>query len=172
MRKVVLFIATSLDGYIAGSDGDTSWLFTGGDFGYSKFYDSIDTTLMGYNTYYFVKQFGTFPYPDKKNYVFTRKEREPDGNPVTFVMGDIAQFVAKLKYQEGNNIYLVGGGQVNSVLLNAELIDEMIISVHPIALGQGIPLFKDRSLRTLQFQLTAHEVFERGLVQLTYSKSK
>ncbi|MBA7546179.1 IS1595 family transposase ISCac2 [subsurface metagenome] len=168
MRKIVLFIATSIDGFIAGKDGDTDWLFTDGDFGYKEFYDSIDTTLMGYNTYFFIKQFEQFPYPDKKNYVFSRRHREPDGSPVEIVFSDVVEFARNLREQEGKNIWLVGGSQINSILLNAGLIDQMIISMHPIALGQGIKLFSAESLEKLQLKLINHKVFERGLVQLTY----
>jgi dihydrofolate reductase len=169
MRNVVLYIATSLDGFIAGSDGDTDWLFTDGDFGYAEFYDSIDTILMGHNTYRFLLQFDVFPYPDKKNYVFTRTERLNDHNPVKFITGNVPGFVSQLKKEEGNNIWLVGGGQINSILLNENLIDEMIISVHPVILGQGIPLFKERSLNNLPFKLIQNKVFDKGLVQLKYS---
>jgi len=172
MRKIVLFIATSLDGFIAGKDGNTDWLYTDGDFGYNAFYKSIDTTLMGYNTYFFVRHFPEFPYPDKKNFVFTRKQRISDGNPIEFVMGDVVEFTRKLKKNAGENIWLVGGGQINSILLNADLIDQMIISIHPVALGQGIKLFRDESLKKLRFNLINHEVFERGLVQLTYENKQ
>ena len=123
---------------------------------------------MGYNTYYFIKHFPTFPYPDKKNYVFSRKKRLPDENPVEFVLGDVVEFTRKLRKSDGKNIWLVGGSQINSLLLNANLIDQMIISIHPVALGNGIKLFKDESLSKFQFRLVRHEVFERGLVQLTY----
>ena len=168
MRKIVLFIATSLDGFIAGKNGDTEWLFTDGDFGYKEFYNSIDTTIMGYNTYFFISQFEKFPYPDKKNYVFSRSNREPDGNPVEIVFSDVVEFARNLREQEGKNIWLVGGSQINSILIHAGLIDQMIISIHPIALGQGIKLFKEEDLHNLQFKLVNHQVFERGLVQLTY----
>ena len=168
MRKIVLFIATSIDGYIAGKDGNTDWLFTDGDFGYSEFYNSVDTVIMGYNTYSFIKQFSQYPYPDKKNFVFSRTRRKADGNPVELIFGDVISFIKKLKKQAGKNIWLVGGGKINSLLLNANLIDQMIISIHPIALGQGIKLFKDESLKKLHFNLISHKVFERGLVQLIY----
>ena len=168
MRKIVLFVATSIDGFIAGKNGNTDWLFTEGDFGYQAFYSSIDTTIMGYNTYYFIRHFAEFPYPDKKNYVFSRKKRIPDENPVEFVFGDVVDFTRSLKESKGKNIWLVGGGQINSLLLNANLIDQMIISIHPTALGEGIKLFKDESLKNFNFTLVKHEVFERGLVQLTY----
>jgi len=168
MRKIVLFIATSIDGFIAGKNGDTNWLYTDGDFGYKEFYDSIDTTIMGYNTYFFIKQFEQFPYPDKKNYVFSRSNREPDGNPIEIIFSDVVEFTRELRSQKGRNIWLVGGSQINSMLINVGLIDEMIISIHPVALGQGIKLFKEEDLRNFQFKLVKHQVFERGLVQLTY----
>ena len=76
MRKIVLFIATSIDGFIAGKNGNTDWLYTDGDFGYKEFYSSVDTVLMGYNTYYYIKHFPKYPYPDKKNYVFSRQKRK------------------------------------------------------------------------------------------------
>jgi dihydrofolate reductase len=168
MRKVVLFIATSIDGFIAGKDGNTDWLFTDGDFGYQGFYNSIDTTLMGFNTYEFVRHFPEFPYPTKKNYVFSRQQRPADSNPVEFVFDDAVSFIKKLKAEEGKNIWLVGGGKMNSLLLNENLIDQMIISIHPVALGQGIKLFPDESMNLLQFRLVKHELFDRGLMQITY----
>ncbi len=168
MRKIVLFIATSIDGFIAGKDGNTDWLYTDGDFGYSDFYNSVDTVIMGYNTYYYIKHFRPYPYADKKNYVFSRRLRESESNPIEFVFGDVVEFTKKLKKQPGKNIWLVGGSKINSLLFNANLIDQMILSIHPVALGQGIKLFKDTSLEKLQFNLIDHKVFERGLVQLTY----
>lgn len=168
MRKIVLFIATSIDGFIAGKNGNTDWLYTDGDFGYKEFYSSVDTVIMGYNTYYYIKNFPKYPYPDKKNYVFSRQKRKPDKNPVEFCFGDVAGFTRKLKKQTGKNIWLVGGSKINSILLNEGLIDQMIISVHPVALGQGVKLFRDESLKKFHFNLIGHKVFERGLVQLTY----
>jgi dihydrofolate reductase len=168
MRKIVLFIATSIDGFIAGKDGNTDWLYTDGDFGYREFYNSIDTTIMGYNTYFYIRQFDEFPYPDKKNYVFSRSNREPDSNPVEIVFSDVVEFVRNLRDQPGKNIWLVGGSQINSLLLDAGLIDRMIVSIHPVALAQGIKLFKEDDLENLRFKLVKHQVFERGLVQLTY----
>ncbi|MGD2035459.1 MAG: dihydrofolate reductase family protein, partial [Bacteroidales bacterium] len=156
------------DGFIAGKDGNTDWLYTDGDFGYREFYNSIDTTIMGYNTYFYIRQFDEFPYPDKKNYVFSRSNREPDSNPVEIVFSDVVEFVRNLRDQPGKNIWLVGGSQINSLLLDAGLIDRMIVSIHPVALAQGIKLFKEDDLENLRFKLVKHQVFERGLVQLTY----
>jgi dihydrofolate reductase len=127
MGKLRLYIAASLDGYIAGPNGEIDWLDAGGDldYGYTDFYASIDTTLMGNSTYQLTLSVPEFPYPDKTNYVFTRKARPPDTEHARFVSGDIGGFVRSLKEEPGGDIWLVGGGQVNTVMLNEGLIDEV-----------------------------------------------
>ena len=112
MRKLKLYIATSLDGYIAGPNGEIDWLDIGGDadHGYQEFYASIDTTLMGNSTYPLTLTV-EFPYPDKTNYFFTKGTPPQDTAHVQFVSGDIAAFVRSLKEQPGKDIWLVGGGQ-------------------------------------------------------------
>jgi dihydrofolate reductase len=167
MRPVKLFIATSLDGFIADKNGGIDWLFTDQDYGYADFYAAIDTTLTGYKTYADMLGFGEFPFRGKTNYVFSRHHHQADDNPVTFISADIAAFVQQLKQQPGKDIWLVGGGQINEVLLQAGLIDELIISIHPIMLGEGRPLFAGRTERQ-DFTLTGTRAFETGLVQLNY----
>lgn len=170
-RKVILFIATSLDGFIARKNGGIDWLYTDGDYGYEKFYASIDTTLTGGKTYRQALTFGGFPYPGKTNYVFTRTKPQGDRNPVTFISSDIVQFVRSLKHENGKHIWLVGGGEINTILLNAGLIDEMVISIHPVILGDGVPLFRGMP-RTTWFRLSDQRVFEGGLLQVTYEKNR
>ena len=167
MRKVKLFIATSLDGFIADKNGGIDWLFTDQDYGYADFYASIDTTLTGYKTYEDILGFGEFPYPGKTNYVFSRQHQQAGHNPVTFIATDIAGFVRQLKQQPGQDIWLVGGGQINEVLLQAGLIDVLIVSIHPVVLGEGRPLFAGHA-GMQDFKLMASKDFESGLVQLTY----
>ena len=167
MRKVILFIATSLDGYIARKDGAIDWLFTDGDYGYQEFYQSIDTTLTGNATYQQTLTFAEFPYPGKTNYVFTRNPNQASNDQVTFVSSDISDFVHQLKQQNGKDIWLVGGGQINTILLNAGLIDEMIVSIHPIILGDGIALFVGQP-REKKMTLVAVKSFDSGLIQLHY----
>jgi dihydrofolate reductase len=167
MREIVLFSASSLDGYIARKNGDIDWLFTDGDYGYQDFYDSIDTTLTGHNTYKQVQYFDEFPYPNKTNYIFGKQTNLEDENPVIFVSEDIINFVTLLKRERGKRIWLVGGGKLNATLWNADLIDEIILSVHPTVLGEGIPLFagapKEKALRLKQTQS-----FDSGLLQIIY----
>lgn len=167
MRKVVLFIATSLDGYIARTSGDIGWLFTDQDYGYTDFLASIDTIIMGRRTYEQALSFGEYPYKDKQGFVFSRTHKEEKDEHVTFISGDIAGFVEGLKRDTGKNIWLVGGSQVIHSCMGHDLIDEFIISVHPIILGDGIPLFRaplpERKLNFLHCR-----TFDTGLVQLTY----
>ncbi len=173
MRKLILYIATSIDGCIARPDGDVKWLedpdfmIKGEDFGYQAFIDTIDTTLMGGETYKAILGFGVpWPYPDQKNYVFTRSDY-PANDHVTFIKEDIADFVKDLKQQKGKDIWLVGGGKINAIMIEAGLIDEMIISIMPITLGEGIALFS-KVAHEEKFKLKSHKAYASGVVQLTY----
>ncbi len=166
MRKLKLYIATSLDGYIAGPNGEIDWLNVGGDadYGYQEFYSSIDTTLMGNSTYPLTLAGDKFPHPDKTNYVFTKGTPPQDTVHVRFVSGDIAAFVRSLKVQPGKDIWLVGGGQINTVMLNANLIGEMILTVFPLVLGEGVPLFASVATRH-PFKTVSCQTYDTGLIQ-------
>ncbi|SCW52856.1 Dihydrofolate reductase [Paenibacillus tianmuensis] len=145
-RPVVLYIATTLDGYIARQNGEIDWLYEvegEGDNGYSEFIQTIDTVLMGNKTYEHTFELADeFPYSDKKCYVFSRSEKEPSPY-VTFVTEDVPGFVEKLKEQEGSKIWIVGGAEILDVLLKRKLVDEFIIAITPTILGKGRPLFKE-----------------------------
>jgi len=145
MRKLILYIAVSLDGFIAGEGESLSWLDRvegQGDNGYEAFYAKVDTILMGRKTYDWIMAHAEFPYAGKDCFVFTHafRENRPD---VTFVSGDAVSFAANLKEQPGTDIWLVGGGSLLRPLLDAGLVDEMILTVAPVVLGKGIPLFQN-----------------------------
>jgi len=167
MRKLILFIATSLDGYIAGPNGEIDWLFTNQDYGYSEFYATIDTVVMGRKTYEVSRSFGAYPYPETRAFVFSRTRDGERDDHATFVSGDISRFVKTLKFQPGRNIWLVGGGEIIRPLLQDDLIDEFRIFVHPIVLGTGVPLFPP-PLSTKTLRLRDTHAFESGLVRLGY----
>jgi len=168
MRKVVLFIATSIDGFIAGPDEEIDWLFTDQDYGYTEFYNSIDTTLMGYKTYKLCESFPEFPYPDKENFVFTRDASRKDTKYVKFVSSDIEGFVSELKAAVGKkDIMLVGGGQINNLLVRADLIDEIVHSIIPVVLGKGIPLFGNEPV-IKKFKTAGVKTYDSGLIQMKF----
>lgn len=146
-RKLILYIATSLDGYIATEDDSLEWLFKiegKGDNGYSEFYKTVDTILIGRRTYDWVidKEKGEFPYKNKKCYVFSKSISGKNEN-VEFINCDIVEFTNKLKEETGGNIWIVGGGNLLHFFIKERLVDEFIITVAPTLIGRGIPLFKE-----------------------------
>ena len=159
----------SLDGYIAGSDHNLDWLFDNDNYGYIPFYKSISTTLMGNGTYRLVLSFGEFPYKDKENFVFTRNAAKQNDHNVSFISGDIIDFVKKLKNRKDKDIWLIGGSEINTLFLKEDLIDEMIISIHPVILGKGIPLFRDIG-HSRQFEIINFKEYKSGLIQITYKR--
>ena len=177
MRKISLFIATSLDGYIAKPDNDLSFLRLiekeGEDYGYAEFTNTIDTLIVGRRTYdYVLEEIGPSHYDNGQRdvYVITRTERPQIGRTI-FYTGDITELVKRLKSGKGKNIYCDGGAEIINELLKHDLIDEFIISVIPVLLGDGIKLFKDgRPEQRLEF-ITA-KTFETGLIQLYYRRKK
>ncbi|WML52125.1 dihydrofolate reductase family protein [Neobacillus sp. PS3-12] len=145
-RKIVLFIAQSLDGYIATKEDSLDWLFKvegEGDNGYSEFFETIDTILIGKRTYDWIMRYekGQFPYQDKDCYVFSRSLLE-DTNDVKFVNQDVVNFTKNLKKEEGKNIWIVGGGDLLHTFFKEKLVDELILTIAPTIIGEGIPLFK------------------------------
>lgn len=176
MRKLILYIAASIDGYIARENGDLNWLdlppnHEKSDYNYNKLIDSVDTTFMGNSTYkWLIAQNIIDPYPGKKNYVFSNSV-QPKSEFVEFINEDPAKFYKKIIRENGQNIWLVGGGKLNSVFLKENLIDEIILSIAPVVIGNGIKLFKEiNSDFLLQFQLEKSETYKSGFVQITYKK--
>jgi dihydrofolate reductase len=171
VRKVKLFIASSLDGYIARKDGSIDWLYSDDDYGFAQFYDLVDTILMGRRTYDKASELapGGYHHKDKKSYVFTQtasgRKREKDQN-VHFI-ANVIEFAKELIRSPGKDIWLVGGADIISIFLNAELLDEIILSIHPIILGNGIPLFKNLQGQT-NLKLIKSIPYENGLMQLYY----
>ena len=171
MRKLILYIAASIDNYIARPDGDVEWLnaaelrLPGEDYGYADFYQAVDTTLMGNRTYQVIQGFDVpFPYPDKTNYVFTRSDIRAGNSDVTFVAGDVAAFVRTLKEKPGRDIWLIGGGQINTLLLEQGLIDRIILTLIPVLLGEGIPLFHGKHAET-SFNAVSGRMYDNGVVK-------
>ena len=173
MPRIKLYIATSLDGFIARENGSIDWLTKyennpETDYGYSEFYASIGKVLMGRKTYEQALGFGEWPYREKKSYVFTRqKESIRRENNVEFISEDIGEFVRQLKRNTEEDIWLVGGSQIIKVFFEENLVQDLIVFVVPIILGSGIPLF-DHIGKEIGFRTGRVERYENGLVKLEY----
>lgn len=175
MRKLSVFIATSLDGYIAKPNDDLSFLKLvekeGEDYGYAEFTAGIDIIILGRRTYdYVLKEIGSSHYDNGQRdiYVITRTERPRVGR-TTFYTGSLTDLVQRLKSKSGKNIYCDGGAEIINELLKHDLIDELIISVIPVLVGNGIRLFQDnRPEQELEF--VRAKSFDTGLTQLHYRR--
>lgn len=172
LKKVVLFIATSLDGFIARPDGGIDWLFSDADYGYAAFFDSIDTVVMGRKTYELSLSFGPpYVYQGKTSYVFSRTRAGAKDENAEFIAGSPKDFIRSLQAHAGKDIWLVGGAELVRDFLVDDLIDEFIISIHPVILGSGIPLFPAPG-HELSLTLKDSISFESGLVQLRYDRTR
>jgi len=176
-RKVILYIASSLDGFIARKDGKIDWLpgsddsengsaESKEDYGYNHLIDGVDTLLMGRKTYEQVLGFGDWPYSGKKSYVCTSKKLKEDEN--VEYCSDAVKLVNDLKKNEGKDIWLIGGAGLNGSLLNEGLVDEIILTVIPVLIGSGIGLFSNVK-KDAKLKLVDSKEFENGMVQLKYS---
>lgn len=177
MRKLSLFIAISLDGYIAKPNDDLSFLKIvekeGEDYGYAKFIDTIDTLIIGRKTYeYVLREIGPSHYDNEQRdvYVITRTNR-PNVGRTTFYTENLTELVQLLKSKNGKNIYCDGGAEIINELLKTDLIDEFIISIVPIFVGNGTRLFKDGRPEQL-LELISAKTFDTGVTQLHYRRKK
>lgn len=168
MRKIILFIASSLDGYIAKNNGSVDWLPVNCSSGYDEFYKSIDTVIMGQKTYDQILTFGAYPYKDKKSYVLTRNDSL--GNDDVEFVNNVEKLTKKLLADPGFDVWLVGGAEIITTFMNLGLIDEIILSIMPAVLGSGISLFTNVQKET-KFQLIKTTEYD-ALVELHYQVLK
>jgi dihydrofolate reductase len=171
-RRVIVHIATSADGYIARPDGEIEWLTSRpapkGFYGMNAFMQSIDTMLMGRKTYEVGLAMGGQFDPNSRTIVFSR-QTPPAAVPlgVDFMNGPIGPFMDHLRAQPGKDIWLMGGGELIASFLDAQAIDEFVISVVPVFIGDGIPLIARRH-RHVPLVLRSTDRFGDGVVQLRY----
>lgn len=173
MRTVRYNVAASLDGYIAGPNGEYDWIpeDPGVDFG--ALFANVDTVLMGRRTYELVLQSEMLPWErGTRVYVFSRTMRPEDHPDVTVVADDVGGVVARLREEEGTGeIWLFGGGDFFSSVLAEGLVDTVEITIVPILLGGGVPLLGPGAPRTL-LTLTGTHTYPSGMVALTYAVSR
>jgi dihydrofolate reductase len=163
-----VYIAISLDGYIARPDGGLDWLSSfeqsGEDYGYKAFFSSVDVLVIGRKTYDVVLGFEKWPYEDKRCVVVTHTPRQA-AHGETFHAGPLPALVDRLGGEGARRIYVDGGALIRGFLA-ADLIDDVTLSVIPVLLGAGIPLFGGVERR---MKLVSHRSFPSGLVQLCYN---
>ena len=173
MRKIVLFIAMSLDGYIADKNGGVDWL-TGQDEQeegmdtYSEFIKDVDTVVMGGNTYHqIVTELSPeeWVYADLTSYVITHREL-PSADKIIFTKKQPCDIVSELRLKQGKKIWICGGANIVQQLMEADLIDEYYISVIPTILGSGIRLFGTIP-RDIKLKLTDIQTYN-GITDLIY----
>jgi dihydrofolate reductase len=176
MKKIKLYIAASLDGYIARPDGNLDWLTkypmpTGTEYGYKDLMDSVDTIIMGGKTYRAVLDMDfEWPYSGKTCYIVSRRDTNlTPTEDVKFITENIVETIAELKERDGKDIWLVGGGQLVTLLLNHDLVDEMQICFIPVILGDGIPLFPKQPKES-NWELTGHTAYDSGILKTDYKK--
>ena len=173
-RKIIAYIATSADGYIARSDGSVDWLDrprTVGDYGMSKFHKSIDTVIWGKNTWDQAMGGKSSGSSKIKSYVFTHHPPAKTLRGVEFVSGNISNFAQQLKATPGKHIWMMGGGGVIASFLEAGELDELIIHVIPVFIGEGIPLIAPRHLN-VELKLLESHAYEDGVVKMHYACEK
>jgi dihydrofolate reductase len=174
-RKVIVHIATSADGYIARRDGDLAWLTSRPQpkdfYGIGEFMRSVDTHILGRKTYDEGKRLGGTFGPPGRYVVFSRSARPADcPKNVEWVNTAIRPFIESLREQPGKDIWLMGGGDLIGAFLDERLIDELVLSVTPVFIGDGIPLMTPKH-RHVPLELVGLERFDDGVVQHRYRPS-
>lgn len=177
-RKVILDLAVTLDGFIEGKNGEIDWCIMDPEMEFTDFLNQIDTILYGRKSYDLWGEYiPRAEDPDdekemwglvhsKQKYVFSRKERTSDNNTI-FINEDISEEVNKLKNCPGKDIWLYGGSSLITTFIELGLVDEFRLSIHPVVLGEGKPLFSDIKQR-LNLHLMDTRTFSSGVVQLIY----
>ncbi|MCY1119977.1 dihydrofolate reductase family protein [Bacillus safensis] len=177
-RRVILDLAVTLDGFIEGPSGEVDWCIMDPDMDFNKFLNQIDTILYGRKSYdlwgqYIPKNEDSDTDKEmwrlvhsKEKYVFSRTQKETD-NRAILINDNIVEEVNKLKKKPGRDIWLYGGSSLITTFINLGLVDEFRLSVHPIILGEGKPLFIDINKR-INLQIVETQKFSSGVVQLTY----
>src|ERR1700734_429852 len=172
MRKIVLGVGISLDGYIARPDGAVDFLFMPKDYSMAPFFATIDTYVMGRKTLDAALKMSGKPYTSPgglATYVFSRIQPPGERDGLTFVNESPAAFVRRLRKNRGKDIWHMGGGELAREFLKADLIDELYLGLGPVLIGEGIPLFPS-GFPQRNFSLVENKTFSKGLIALKYKR--
>lgn len=169
MRLVTFGVANSLDNFIGREDGAVDWLVWDDEVAAisKEFFKTVDTVVMGRKTFEVAAKSGSGAYPGVKNYVFSRTLKKRPNKEVELISQDAAEFVRKLKGEEGKGICVMGGGELARSLFEARLIDQIGLNIQPVLLGSGIPLFYEMS-HQLDLELLEFKTLKNGGVFVFY----
>jgi dihydrofolate reductase len=173
MRKVVLSVGISLDGYIARTDGGVDFLFMPKGFSMQSFFATVDTEVMGRKTLDAALRMsgGSLPGSSMARYVFSRSRPPGDQVSYTYIQQSPASFVSQLRKRLGKDLWLMGGGELAREFLKADLVDEIHLGVVPVLLGAGIPLFPG-GFPQREFKLFDNKTFPKGMIFLKYRRAR
>jgi dihydrofolate reductase len=169
MRKIILNVAVSLDGLIEGPNGEFDWCFSDQDYGMTDFLNGIDTIFIGRKSYEVLIKMDPNSFQDKDRFVFSKSLKDVEGG-FKLINSPIEEFVRNSTAKKGKDIWLFGGANLLTGFLQANLVDELQLAVHPIVLGSGKPLFENINGR-IHFKLIDSKTYSSGLVQLYYEKN-
>lgn len=167
MRKVILNLAMSLDGFIEGPNGEYDWCFTDQDYGMTDFLNNADAIFLGRKSYETLMVAGPELFGALKMYVFSDTLTAVEGQSEIIRKADFSQRINEIRHQQGGNIWLFGGAELVAAFVAEKQINEFVLSVHPVILGAGKPLFNVADRTDLMF--LGSETFSSGLVQLRYT---
>ena len=173
MRKVILNVAVSLDGFIEGPHGEYDWCMLDQDYGLSAFFKRVDTLFMGRKSYEMAQALGDAApsgFPKFKEYIFSTTLTSVKEGAV-LIKTNIKEEVEKIKNEKGKDIWLFGGAGLTTSLMNIGLVDELSLAVHPILLDGGKPLFSNINKR-IHLKLVDSKTYSTGLVNLTYELNR
>ncbi len=175
MPEVIYYVAASVDGYIATMDGGIEWLApfegTGEDYGYAQFYDSVEAVLLGRRTYQTSLAFDEWPYPGKPCWVFSHGNIRSLSTDVVRTAESPAEVMAEIETRGLNRAWLVGGGALAASFRCAGLITEYIVTIVPVILGAGVPLFAEPAPHE-RLRLLEARSYPKGLVQIRYVRAE
>ncbi|HEX4578328.1 MAG TPA: dihydrofolate reductase family protein [Edaphobacter sp.] len=173
MRKVVLSLGISLDGYIARPNGAVDFLFMPKDYSMAPFFATVDTAIMGRKSLDAGLKMsgGKLPRMNMAMYVFSKSKPPGQRDGLVFINKSAASFIRQIRKRPGKDIWLMGGGELARVFLKADLVDRLYLGVVPILLGKGIPLFPS-GFPQRDFMLIENKTYSKGLIVLTYERSR